>query len=212
MPIPRVRIFKRMWKTRDNIERSYKTIERVNFFIVGDSSLSKGRITVYVCLFGQKKISEYETAVEPSQERHMRKKGSWNNDFSSSQVGEDILSGVHVSQTLRVKGQKTSRKQTQCTHGIEYCALNTPTEWNYKLFSTVLDCSEKNCELWEKNTSETAERMKAMHAVKAVSNEPQEETDSQNKPILCFSFTFLPFLSSLSSETFVLCNCPSLLC
>lgn len=79
---------------------------------MGDSSLSKGRITVYTCLFGQTKISEYQTALESSQERHMRKKGSRNYGFSSSQIGGDALCGVHISQRLLgVKGQKTNRKQ-----------------------------------------------------------------------------------------------------
>lgn len=52
----------------------------------------------------------------------MRNKESWNYDFSSSQVGEDVLSGVHTSQRpLGVEGQKTSRKHTLSDlYGIEF--------------------------------------------------------------------------------------------
>lgn len=71
---------------------------------------------------------KFQTALEFSEERHIRNEGSWNYDFSSSQVGEDVPSGEHISRRLlRVKENK-QKAQTQWSHGIEYCALNTSGE------------------------------------------------------------------------------------
>lgn len=61
MPGSSAYISKKLWKSRDNIKESYRTTTGINFSR-GRAALSKGRITssVYVKLFRQKKISEYE--------------------------------------------------------------------------------------------------------------------------------------------------------
>lgn len=62
----------------------------------------------------------------------------------------------------------------------------------------IPDCSERNSERWGKNTSETAERMKAIHAAKTVSSESKQVH-------LVLFFNILAFSITSFSQTFILC-------